>query len=189
MEVLQKILDPAENSTGGGSASAIAGAMAAALAAMVARLSIGKEGMQPADFYEAHNARLVRLADELLEGARLDSDAFAAVLAGFRLPKDTQEQKTARVAAIQNAWIQSTRIPLENAQRCSEAQELANELVGRSNTSAASDLTCALYLARAGGLGCLDNVTANLEMIKDERIAADLQAQALSTRERLDRYN
>jgi formiminotetrahydrofolate cyclodeaminase len=187
LEVLQKVLDPTENSTGGGTASAIAGAMAAALAGMVARLSIGKEGMQPDEFYESHNSALIRLAEELMGGARLDSDAFAAVMASFRLPKETQEEKASRRAAIQTAWVHATRIPLENARRCSEVLGLARELVGRSNASTASDLTCALYLARAGGLGCLDNVQANLEMIKDESTAVELQNQAQDLRSLLDR--
>jgi methenyltetrahydrofolate cyclohydrolase len=184
-EVLLKILDPEDNSTGGGSASAIAGAMAASLAGMVARLSVGRESMESEAYYREKNSQLVRLSATLLNGSRLDSEAFGDVQQAFRLPKETDGEKEIRRRRIQAAWIKATHIPLDNARYCAETLALAQSLVGRSNKNAASDLTCAIYLARAGGLGCLDNVEINLAMIKDETEASELAGQATLIKERL----
>ena len=67
-----KVLDPRDTTTGGGTASAVAGAMAGALVAMVARLSIGKDGMEPDRFYEDVAAKATALSGELFDGGRED---------------------------------------------------------------------------------------------------------------------
>jgi formiminotetrahydrofolate cyclodeaminase len=144
-----KVLDPTDNTTGGGTASAIAGSMAAALAAMVARLSVGKKDMEPDEFYESRVAQLTRLSEELFDGAREDSLAFEGVTKAFRLPKETDAEKAVRSRTVQIAWAQATELPLQNAERCIQTFEIAQELEGRSNKSAASDLTVGIYLAPA----------------------------------------
>ncbi|MCP3951642.1 MAG: cyclodeaminase/cyclohydrolase family protein, partial [Desulfobacterales bacterium] len=88
-----KVMDVADNSTGGGSASAIAGAMAAGLAGMVARLSMGKKELAPTEHYEKIAARAEALCKALFDGGRKDSDAFAAVSEAFGLPKGTDAEK------------------------------------------------------------------------------------------------
>lgn len=181
-----KVLDPADNSTGGGTASAVAGAMAGALVAMVARLSMGKEGLEPEPFYKELGAAAETLSSELFNGGREDSQAFEAVRDAFRLPKDSDAENAARREAIQAAWIQAARVPLANAQRCRRVLELGMQLRGRSNPNAASDLACAMYLARAGMLGCLENVAINTPAIKDQQVAAELaeHVSALTKREK-----
>ena len=180
VEAFLRLLDPADNSTGGGTASAVAGAMAAALVAMVARLSIGKEGLEAKSFYRELSAEAEALSGELLDGGREDSDAFMAVLSAYRLAKDTDEEKSARREAIQRAVLQAARVPLANMERCWRVLELAMQLQGRSNPNAASDLECALHLARAGLLGCADNVEINLPAIKDLQAAGELAERARS---------
>ncbi len=177
-----KVLDPTDNATGGGTASAVAGAMAGALVAMVARLSVGK-AIAPDAFYRELDAESQALSSELFEGCHVDSLAFETVRNAFRLPKHTEEEKTARSRAIQAAWIHAARVPLANAERCARVLELGSRLQGRSNPSAASDLKCAMYLARAGLLGCLDNVEINVPAIKDQQIAAELAERARELRE------
>lgn len=178
-----KVLDPADNSTGGGTASAVAGAMAGALVAMVARLSIGKDGMQEPDtFYEQLSASAETLSTQLFKGGRDDSQAFEAVRNAFRLPKGSDEEKAIRREAIQAAWLHAARVPLANAERCRQVLDLGAQLRGRSNPNAASDLACGLYLARAGMLGCLENVEINLPTIKDRQTAAELAERASALR-------
>jgi formiminotetrahydrofolate cyclodeaminase len=180
IEAFLRVLDPADNSTGGGTASAVAGAMAAALVAMVARLSVGKEGLEAEAFYRELGAEAQVLSDELLNGGREDSRAFMAVRAAYRLPKQTDDQKIARRQAIQQAIVHAARVPLVNMERCWRVLELGLQLRGRSNPNAASDLECALHLARAGLLGCADNVEINLPGIKDQQVAAELAERARS---------
>ena len=173
-----RVLDPEDNSTGGGTASAVAGAMAASLVAMVARLSMGKQGMEPEDTYAPIVEEARQLAGDLFEGARRDSEAFDTVLRALRLPKGTEQEKATRTQAIQAGYAQATEVPLRNAEMCVRAHQLAGELEGRSNPNAASDLICARHLARAGARGCLANVTINLPSLKDQDRAAHYSARA-----------
>lgn len=173
-----RVLDPTDNSTGGGSASAIAGGMAAALAAMVARLSVNGAGSEPDDYYLPIAQAGVNLMHALMAGADEDAQAFNAVMAGYRLPKTTDAEKAARTAAIQAAMAHATRVPLRNAELCTEVLALVARLTGRSNPRALSDLQSAGYLARAGLLGCLANVDINLPGVKDEAVAAEIRACA-----------
>jgi formiminotetrahydrofolate cyclodeaminase len=179
-----KVLDPQDNSTGGGTASAVAGAMAGALVAMVARLSIGKPEMEAESFYRDIASRAEVLSSRLFDGGRLDSQAFEAVTAAYALPKTTQEEKKTRVRAVQDAWTGAARVPLSNASSCAQVLELAAQLQGCSNPNAASDVTCAMLLARAGLLGCLANVDINLPALKDRELAAELAEKASELRER-----
>jgi methenyltetrahydrofolate cyclohydrolase len=167
IKTILRILDPADNSTGGGSASAVAGAMAAALAAMVGRLSIGKPGMEPEDYYRPIITEAEELSGRLLQGARRDSESFDAVMAAYRMPKASDPEQEARQKAISEAILQATEIPLANAEDCRRVVELCHQLWDRSNPNARSDLECAFHLACAGLKGCLDNVAINLPNIKE----------------------
>ena len=181
-----RVLDPADNSTGGGSASAIAGSMAAALAAMVARLSMNGAGGEADDYY----LPIVRTGTELMRilmaGGTEDAQSFDEVMAAYRLPKATDAEKTTRSAAIRAAMAHATRVPLRNAELCAEALALVAQLAGRSNPRALSDLQSAGYLARAGLLGCLANVDINLPGVKDETAAAEIRARAEALRLRVE---
>jgi formiminotetrahydrofolate cyclodeaminase len=180
-----RVLDPADNSTGGGSASAIAGGMAAALAAMVARLSIGRDRPEPEAYYLEVAELGSRLSDMLMAGADEDARSFDAVMAAYRLPKATTGEQDARRAAIQVAMLHATYVPLRNAEACAEVLMLAARLAGRSNPRAASDLECAGYLAHAGLQGCLANVAMNLPGIKDPAAADEIRARAARLQEAL----
>lgn len=179
----QRVLDPADNATGGGAASALAGAMAAALVSLVVRLSVGKGFTEMEPHYHVLGAEAEALVSELLAGADEDAHAFDAVSAAYRLPKGSQEERQKRSTCIQEALVHASRTPLANAERCKRVLDLSRQLVGRSNVSTASDLECAQLLARAGMLGCLSNVEANLRSIKDESLRASLSWQAARLRE------
>jgi formiminotetrahydrofolate cyclodeaminase len=182
LDTFRRVLDPTDNSTGGGSASAIAGAMAASLAAMVARLSIRPDASEPESFYRAIAAAGAALSGELLAGSHEDAAAFDAVVAAYRLPKTSEGEVAVRRDAIQSAFVTATEAPLANARRCGAVLDLVIELEGRSNERAKSDLTCAWHLGEAALRGCLANVEINLPGIKDQAvrgaIAAEMEALA-----------
>ncbi len=175
VDAFWKVLDPTDNATGGGTASATAGAMAAGLTAMVARLSLGKD-LQPDEYYQPIIAEAEALAVELFDGARIDSQAFEQVMAAFKLPKDTDADQAARSEAIQAGWQHAAQVPLDNARRCHRVSELAAMLEGKSNPDAGSDLLCAIQLAQAGKAGCIANVQINLPSIKDAAASQALLA-------------
>ncbi len=172
-----KVLDPEDNSTGGGTASAVAGAMAAALVSMVARLSLGKPGMESESFYREISLQAEDLSRRLYQGGAADSQAFEAIRAAYKLPKATPAEKEKRLAAIQEAVFKAARTPLENAEACRKVLSLLGNLRRRFNESAASDLECAGYLARAGLSGCLTNVEINLRSLKDPGAVAEFSAR------------
>ena len=178
-----KVLDPGDNSTGGGTASAVAGAMAAALVSMVARLSLGKPGMENETFYREISLEAERLSRLLYLGGAADSQAFEAIRAAYRLPKTAPVEREKRLSAIQEAVCEAARIPLENAEACREVLALGTRLRKCFNENAASDLECAGYLARAGLSGCLANVEINLRSLKDPALIAQLSARVASLKQ------
>jgi formiminotetrahydrofolate cyclodeaminase len=177
-----KVVDAEDDKTGGGTASAVAGAMAAGLTGMVARLSIGREGMEPEPYYREIDAEAQVLTGSLLRGGREDSEAFGAVMRAFTLPKCTDDEKASRSAAIQDGMVGAAKVPLQNAERCANVLGLVARLQGRSNLNAASDLAVAGALARTALVGCLANVEINVESIKDEHTSAALLGRAAELR-------
>ena len=168
------VIDPEDDQTGGGTASAVAGAMAAGLAGMVARLSLGREGMEPAEYYRAIDAEAQVLTGSLMRGGREDAEAFGAVMRAYAMPRGTDDEKAARSRAIQDGMVGAARVPLANAERCARVLELVARLEGRSNRNAASDLAVGGALARTALEGCLANVEINVESIKDQQTSAAL---------------
>ena len=96
VEAFLRVLDATDNTTGGGTASSMAGAMAAGLAGMVARLSLGKEGLPPREHFETIAVEAEELSARLFDGGREDALAFDSVSAAYKLPKDTPENKAHR---------------------------------------------------------------------------------------------
>jgi formiminotetrahydrofolate cyclodeaminase len=178
LEAFLKVLDPADDATGGGTASAVAGAMAAGLVGMVARVSKGKPDLESDDFYVAIDNEAQQLTRDLMQGGKEDSEAFGAVMRAFTLPKCTEEEKAARSAAIQEGMVGASRVPLENGVRCVRVLELADRLSASFNRNAESDLAVARSLARSGAEGCLANVAINLSSVKDESVKAEIEARA-----------
>lgn len=86
---------------GGGSVSALAGALSAALSAMVARLSIGKKGYEDVqDEMTALFSSLKPLQEKLIKGVDRDCMAYDAFLAATKLPKNTEKQQEKRQKAL-----------------------------------------------------------------------------------------
>lgn len=171
-DVFDHVLDSKDATVGGGSAAALAGAMAAGLLGMVARLSVGKNLEYTSDQYLGMAEELDALAQQLLQGAVADTEAYRLIKAAYLLPK---EDKVPRTAAIQAAGRKAAEVPLANAAACRQVHGFGVGLLDRSNPNTASDLLVGLALARTGLSGCAANVRVNLALIKDASIRQDLE--------------
>ena len=166
---------------GGGSVSAFAAANGAALLCMVAKLTIGKK--KYAEFDGVQREILEKasvLMDKFVGLIDTDTEAFNKVSAVFSMPKDTEEEKKARQDAMQEALKHAAKVPLEVMENCLSALKLTFNAVGKSNTSAASDLGVAALGLGAGVKGAWLNVKINLTSIKDEEFVEKLTAQGES---------
>ncbi len=160
--------------------------MAAALIAMVCRLPTQIEDATEGARLQQSVEQAKGLSHQLLTGSRLDSEAFQAILKSYRLPKDFDKERKLRSLAIQAAWVEAAQVPLENARLCLQTLGLAADLAGRTNPRAESDMDCAWHLARAGALGCLENVKINLGSIKDAAIVSALAQQTKEIENQLE---
>ncbi len=134
--------------------------------------------------YAAHAATLAsasargrELVDRFLTLADRDSDAYAGFAAALKLPKDTDEERVARSAALAAAARVASEVPMACVEACLELVEAADMLAGRSNVNAASDLGVASLLGEAAAQGAAANVLVNLPSVGDEAFAADMSAR------------
>ena len=164
---------------GGGSASALAGALGASLVSMVCALTQGREKYKE---YEEETAAVMAeaqtLKDQLLDAVDSDTDAFNAVSAAFGMPKATDEEKAARSKAIQDGMVLCIESPLAMMHKSLDVLHLAQRVVAGFNTSSASDLGVGVLLVRAGLCGAWLNVKINLGSLKDKEKAAAYEAEA-----------
>ncbi len=174
-EILALIIDSNNFTVGGGSASALAGAMAAGMAGMVARLSLKKPVGFTVEEYEQLIAKADELAQKLQTGAQKDTEAYLLIKKAYGLKKETDEEKKIRAKAISNAGVAAASVPRDNGLMCKEVYEIATSLVDNSNGAASSDLASAIFLSEAGVKGCILNVEANLPLIKDEQIVKEME--------------
>lgn len=165
---------------GGGSATALAGALAAALNSMVANLTVGKEKYAAVE--EELRAVLEdceELRTDLAALMAADEEAYGKVAAAYQLPKHTDEEKAERSEAIQAALKGAAEVPLRVAQCCRRVLELAEPLVEKGNESLISDAGVAAQLAHAGLNASWLNVEINLRSIEDEAFNSE-KREALS---------
>jgi glutamate formiminotransferase/formiminotetrahydrofolate cyclodeaminase len=158
---LDRVAGP-EPTPGGGSAAALAGSLAAALVAMVCGMPKTKGALaRERDWLDAAGrtaqeagARLRSLVDE-------DAAAYDAVVAAFRLPKASEDEKARRGDAVTAAMRRATEVPLQTAESCLQVLQAAREAADHGNPNARSDAKTGAALAWAGLLGALENVRIN----------------------------
>ena len=158
---------------GGGSAAAVMGAMGAALVSMVANLTIGKPkyaGVE--DEIKTLLEQSETLRTRLTSALQDDIHAYNTVMAAYDLPKDTDQEKVARNAAIQAALKQATEAPLACARLALEVIPLAKRIAGIGNINAISDGGVAAIAAQAALRSALLNVFVNTAVIKDKAFCA-----------------
>ena len=164
---------------GGGSVSALSAAQGVGLVAMVADLTIGRE--KYAEYEQVckeAKEEALKLYEALVAAIDEDTEAFNKVSAAYKMPKDTDEQKAARSAAIRKANVAATQVPYETIKLCLAGLKVTETMVGKSNPNAASDLGVAALNLMAGIRGAWLNVKINLPGIKDEAAKAQFEKGA-----------
>lgn len=157
---------------GGGSAAAIMGAQSAALTSMVCNLTIGKpKYAEVENDMQALLQKSEALREELTGMIQADIDVFNRLMATYALPKETDDQKTLRSAAIQQALSEATEIPLACASACAQAVELSRIAADKGNSAAISDAGVAVMAAYSGLKSAALNVYINAGSLKDRTFA------------------
>jgi formiminotetrahydrofolate cyclodeaminase len=167
-EVLAAFASP-DPTPGGGSASALASAIGVSLLAMVAALPKTKSNSE--DDRTALGGALATaggLGTQLADAIDADTAAYNAVVAAYKLPKTTDQEKAARSEAIQRALRGATEVPLQVMRLSARGLAAAAIVAAHGNPSASSDVGVATALLRAGLEGARLNVEVNLGSIKDE---------------------
>ena len=148
---------------GGGSAAALAGALAASLVEMVAGLPKTRTGVaDEREKLDAAKAAAAKAGARLRQLVDLDTEAYNAVTAAYRLPKATDDEKAARTAAIAKAMRQATDVPLETCECAAQVLRAAASGLAHGNPNAASDVRTAMALCRAALDAGAENVRANV---------------------------
>jgi len=177
-EVIDKIMDSRDATAGGGSASAVAGAMAAGLVGMTARLSAGKNLGLKDERYEEMADELDGYVDLLKKGAVDDTLSYLGIKDAFSLPKSTDEEKAARRKAIEDAAVKAACVPLGNGKIAVEILRICKEIEGKYNEAAKSDMEAGIMLAKMAAIDTAMNVEANLPLIKSPEKSTALKHEA-----------
>ncbi len=169
---------------GGGSAAAFAGAMGAGLVAMVAGLTIGKKKYAEVEA-EMQAIRVVaeNLRRELTQAVDDDASSFEVLMATFKLPKDTDEQKSKRSAAIVQATLNAAHIPLHVSADAVKVMDLALKCAQHGNVNAISDAMSGFAMSRAALTAAGYNVKININSLEDKS-AGDKMLSELATLEK-----
>lgn len=164
---------------GGGSAAALAGSMAAALASMVAGLTLGKKKFAEVEKeMSALKNEAGALKDQLADLVDRDAQAYLEVMAAFRLPKESDEEKSERSLAIQAATLLAAQVPLETMRAAGEVCKLLSIAARFGNPNACTDVGVGALLASAAAEGAYRNVAINLDGMKDRAAAARIETEA-----------
>ena len=164
---------------GGGSISAYMGALAAALGTMVANLSAHKAGWD--DRWKEFSDQADRgheLLQQLLHLVDEDTEAFNRIMDAFKMPKSSEEEKAARAAAIEEATLYATRIPLSTMETACAVFPLLESMARTGNPASVSDAGVGALAARSAVLGAQLNVRINAASLKNRDEADRLTARA-----------
>ena len=163
---------------GGGSAAALAGAVAASLLAMVAGMPKTKTGStESRTVLDAAHRTLLSLRAELVALIDRDAAAYDLVVAAYKLPKATDDEKATRKAAVAKAMRVATDVPLETARAAARVAAQGRIVAEHGNPNAKSDAGVAISLAMTALSGGHMNVTANLGGLGDEAYAAAVKEE------------
>ena len=176
-----------EPTPGGGAIAALTAATGAALAEMVANLTFGKKGYEAVQIeMEALQVKAEEIRKRMLELSQADADVFNIFMNALGLPKNTDEEKAARTAAIQQAYKDAAMVPFEIGELANQIFDLAELASRKGNQNLITDGIIAAINARAAVKAAFLNVRINLSGIKDEAFVANVTAKMNAIEQDLD---
>jgi len=162
-------LESSEPVPGGGSVAALSSALASALSGMVANLTVGKKNYEEvSDQMTAVAAKMAEHKQAFVDLIDKDANSFDSVMKAYKLPKETDEEKSNRSQLIQDGMKYAASVPLEVAEKTAVLFDDIAFLVKSGNANAQTDALVAAMMARTAILSALYNVKINLGSIKDE---------------------
>ena len=189
---LERYLDDAASgqpTPGGGSVSALVGALAASMAAMAANFTVGKRKFAAVEpRVRELLEKIESLREHLLQLVDQDVNAYGRLSEAFALPKNTDEEKHHRSRAIQEALMVALSVPRQIVQASRSLLEVLTELVDIANPNLISDVGVSAVLAQAALEGGKLNVEINLASLRDaatvETVRSETQQAATIASER-----
>ena len=176
-----------EPTPGGGAIAALTAATGAALTEMVANLTFGKKGYEEVQIeMEELQAKAEAIRERMLELSQADADVFNIFMNALGLPKNTDEEKAERTAAIQQAYKDAAMVPFEIGAFAYQIFDLAELASQKGNQNLITDGIIAAINARAAVKAAFLNVRINLSGIKDENFVADVSAKMQAIEKNLD---
>ena len=164
---------------GGGSAAALGASVAFALLTMVARMPRTRTGS------DAERATLDRLAEDVqrlgehaVQLVDDDATAYEEVVAAYRLPKASENDKATRRDAIEAALRSAAEVPLDVMRACQAGLVKAIDVAKSGNPAAASDVAVAVELLTAAARSAALNVRVNLKSIREVGYVDGVRAEA-----------
>ncbi len=173
---------------GGGSVSALVGALAAAMSEMTANFTVGKKRFADVrDEVEDALCDLAECREVFLELVDRDAEAYGAVDRAYAMPKGSDEEKSARRKAIRSALEGAMEVALEVMRRCAQVAALAETVCRIGNPNLITDAGVSAVLAEAACSGAKLNVAVNLKFLRSEgmsaRVTAEMQTLTETVRE------
>lgn len=173
---------------GGGSAAALSGALAAALAAMTAGLTISKEKYRNVwEEMRQLSSEAQEMARRCLDLVQADPESYEGVMAAYRLPRETDEEKMTRREAVRAAFRKAADVPLETLRMSERILKLAHAALKQGNLNCLTDAWAGVCLARTAASVAAANVRVNLPGLEDEETASRYREEVREIIDRIER--
>lgn len=177
-------VDSKNPAPGGGSVSALCGALGASLIRMVGHLTLGKKKFLALDSsiqleFKSTLSELMMIKDQIISLVDKDTDAFNMIMDAYRMAKTTDDEIKIRTQAIQEATIEAIMVPLKVASLSMSALNHLDTILQNGNQSAISDLGVAILSLITGVEGACLNVLINLPGLEDQIAKQQYKNQAI----------
>lgn len=169
---LKKYLDDAaggDPTPGGGSVAALAGALGAAMASMVGAFTLSsKKCAENHAETEKMRQEIENIRAEITAQVQADVEGFTLISAAYAMPKNTDEEKSARSERIKGACAEAMMPPLSTARALHRLALLLPRLAEIGNKNLITDTGVAALLCEAAYDCAVLNVRINLSSITNE---------------------